>query len=147
MNRFALLLGLGIACAAAASCGYVQSGTWVDDSNNFARAWGYSKPDEIEVVRSWYWRSAHFTREESYFFQFKSHDKLFKQVVAANHMQRLKPESAAARLEPRYCFAKPAWFAPQSRASYQTWRCTGGGDCWLFVDRRTKDIFIYACQM
>jgi hypothetical protein len=147
MSRFVLLLALGVACAAAASCGYLQSGAWVDDQKNFARAWGYSKPDEINMVHSWYWRSAHFTREESYFFQFKWHDELFKQLVAANQMQPVERESAAAGPEPKFCFAKPGWFAPQERETYEAWRCTENSDCWLFLDRRTKDIFIYACQM
>ena len=86
-----ILFVLLVLVTSAVGCGYFRSGTWVDDPKNFARAWGYSKPDEIEMVRSWVWRSAHFTREESYFFQFRWHEELFEQFISANRMQAIEP--------------------------------------------------------
>jgi hypothetical protein len=146
LRRFVLLVGLAAVFIAAAACGYFQSGTWVDDPKNYARAWGYSKPAEIDLVHSWYWRSPHFTREEAYFFQFRWHDELFKQAVARNQMQLVEASSGEAA-EPHFCFDRPPWFAAQGREAYEAWRCTGGNDCWLFRDRRTRDLYIYACQM
>jgi hypothetical protein len=147
MRRFRLLVVLGVAFIPAVACGYLRSGTWVDDPKNFARAWGYSKPEEIDMVHSWYWRSPHFTREEAYFFQFRWHEELFRQSIAANQMQAVEPSSMGPASEPQFCFAKPAWFVPQAREAYDTWRCPGNVDCWLFRDRQTKALFIYACQM
>jgi hypothetical protein len=56
-------------------------------------------------------------------------------------MQEVEPSSRGAGSEPQYCFAKPGWFAPQGSEAYEAWRCTGGVDCWLFRDRRTKDLY------
>jgi hypothetical protein len=62
-------------------------------------------------------------------------------------MQAVEPSSMTSASEPQFCFAKPAWFVPQAREAYDAWRCHGIVDCWLFRDRQTKDLFLYACQM
>jgi hypothetical protein len=64
MKRNPGLAVLVVTLIPAVECGYFRSGTWVDDPKNYARAWGYSKPDEIDLVHSWYRRSPHFTRED-----------------------------------------------------------------------------------
>jgi len=69
-------------------CGYFGSGRWEDDPGHWRRAWGYSKPPDVVIIHSWYWRSAHWTREEAYFFQFKWHEELFEQLVNRNVMRR-----------------------------------------------------------
>ena len=61
-----------------AACGYFSSGTWEDDPKNWKRAWGSSKPDEVVMPHSWYWRSPHWSREEAYGFQFRWHNELFE---------------------------------------------------------------------
>ena len=91
-------------------CGYFSSGKWEDDPANWTRAWGYSKPDDIVMVHSWYRRSPHWTREEAYFFQFEHHEELFKQLVTNNKMSR---RESAKGPEIEYCFDRPDWFAPK----------------------------------
>ncbi len=102
MRRFAALAGLILALMPLLGCGYFRSGTWVEDPENFARAWGYAKPDAVHMLHSWYWRSAHFTREESYFFQFQWNEELFRRFVAANRMQPQEPLPRGPGSEPEY---------------------------------------------
>ena len=61
------------------------------------------------MPHSWYWRSAHWSREEAYFFQVRWHEDLFKKVTAENGMQPAGPSE-----NPDYCFDKPGWFTPPS---------------------------------
>jgi hypothetical protein len=61
-----MLLGLSLL---ASACGYFSSGIWEDDPKNWKRAWGYSKPEEVVMPHSWYWRSPHWTREEPISFR------------------------------------------------------------------------------
>ena len=127
----------------AAGCGYVYSGNWEDDPKNWKRAWGYSKPHDVVMPHSWYWRSPHWSREEAYFFQFRWHEELFNQFVANNNMSRSESSREAS---PDYCFQKPSWFVPKDASAYDIWR-SPSVDAWLFRDAKTKELFFYACQL
>jgi len=94
------------------------------------------------MPHSWYWRSPHWTREEAYFFQFQWHEELFKQLLAKNGMRPFEGSES-----PGYCFGKPGWFAPPSAAGYKSWRCDSSTDCWLFREAKTKELFLYVCQL
>jgi hypothetical protein len=61
-----------------------ESGTWVDDPNNFKRAWGVDAPSGVQVVHSRYSRSAHFTREEVYYFQLRATSSYAQAFAAEN---------------------------------------------------------------
>jgi hypothetical protein len=135
----AILLGLSLL---ALGCGYFKAGEWEDDPENWARAWGSSKPAEVVMPHSWYWRSAHWTREEAYFFQVRWNESLFKQLIEKNEMH-----PAEALEQPGYCVDKPGWFAPASAAGYERWRCDPAADCWLLREKATKELFLYVCQL
>lgn len=129
----------------ATACGYINSGTWEDDPKNWERAWGSSKPSGVSMPHSWYWRSPHWTREEAYFFQFRWDEELFNQLIANNGMHPLG--LTEGKPQPQYCFDKPAWFAPESAAGYESWQCDSSTDCRLFRDVQTKELFLYSCQL
>jgi hypothetical protein len=147
MRRFVIasvLLGLSLL---ATGCGYFSSGTWEDDPENWKRAWGSAKPAEVVMPHSWYWRSPHWTREEAYFFQFQWQEELFKQLVASNGMRPAERTVGKPDPDPAYCVDKPGWFVPPSTAGYEIWRCDPSADCWLFRETRTKELFLYVCQL
>jgi uncharacterized membrane protein YjjB (DUF3815 family) len=52
-----------------AGCGYVMAGTWVDGPGNWSRAFASTKPPDVSVVHSKYWRSPHWSFEFAYFFE------------------------------------------------------------------------------
>src|SRR5713101_7768753 len=60
MRRCSILLPLLLLLMA---CG----GTWVDDSGNVKRVFGFSQPDGVKVLHSYYWKSPHWTVEYNYF--------------------------------------------------------------------------------
>ncbi|MFL6197423.1 MAG: hypothetical protein ACJ75H_24770 [Thermoanaerobaculia bacterium] len=124
------------------ACGYFSSGTWEDDPQNWKRAWGTAKPEEVVMPHSWFWRSAHWSREDAYFFQVRWNEDLFKQLIEGNGMR-----PAGASEKPGYCVDKPGWFTPPSAAGYESWRCGPSADCRLFRERGTKELFLYMCQL
>ena len=125
-------------------CGYFQSGTWEDDPGNFKRAWGIPPPSGIVVVHSWYCRSPHFTREESYFFQFRKNDEFLNGFVSTNNMMPDVPMTGAVIASLDYGFHKPGWFAPGKSSTYESWK--GPAESWLFRDTGTGEFFLYVCQ-
>lgn len=149
MRANLLLLGcMLLACAGCGSgncccCGCLggSSGTWNDDPKNYGRAWGVSKPDDVVMVHSWYWRSPHFTREEAYFFEFQKHPQLLQSFIAANGMTPAVFEASKG-----FAMEKPSWFLPKPFEAYEAWY-QPTGDAWAFRDKETGEIFIYACQL
>jgi hypothetical protein len=123
-----------------------RSGTWVDDPGNVKRAWGVDLPSDVAVRHSWYWRSAHFTREEAYYFQFGWNEPLFEGFIKEN---RMSPASGSALYEvsERRCFDRPAWFAPGSLSAYDVWIGPDATNGVLLRDKKTREIFIAACQL
>lgn len=139
-----LLVLVGISVSA---CGYASGGTWADDPGNFTRAWGVEKPDDVEVVRSWYWRSAHFTREEAYFFHLRAGDEFASRFAAANGLVAGESVTGAQIAGLSWSFDRPDWFAPERDRTYESWRETPGDDRRVFRDPATGDVFVYACQL
>ena len=122
-----------------------ESGTWVDDPRNFKRAWGVDAPSSVQVVHSRYWRSAHFTREEIYYFQLRAPSSYAGAFATEN---KLKPLSAIDVGRFSFIQPRPAWFAPKQPSEYQIW---GTGSqapaCFVLLDRKTGDIFIHVAQL
>ena len=124
-----------------------RSGTWSDDPKNFERAWGQPAPSDLQIRRSWYWRSPHFTREEAFYFQFARHADLMRGFIAEN---RLEPVTDTASVNVSYysCFSRPPWFAPKPMTAYSAWRTPpNASPALLLEDRATGDFFISGCQL
>ena len=124
-----------------------RSGTWVDDPKNFQRAWGQPVPSDVQIQHSWYWRSAHFTREEAYYFQFARHDELMRGFIAENKL-RLVANPTSVNLSDYSCFSRPPWFAPKPLAAYNVWVTPADASSALLLeDRTTHEFFVSACQL
>ena len=80
---FALSICLGC------RCGYLPAGTWENDSENWRRAFGSAPPDGINVVNSWYWRSAYWTLEQEYFFEIEATDEIAQELVSSEGLHRV----------------------------------------------------------
>lgn len=124
-----------------------RSGTWVDDPKNFQRAWGQRAPSDVQIQHSWYWRSAHFTREEAYYFQFARHGELMRGFVAENRLQRVADPTSVS-LSNYSCFSRPVWFAPKPLVAYNIWVTPPNASPALILEDRTTHVFfISACQV
>nr|BAJ07084.1 hypothetical protein [uncultured bacterium] len=127
----------------ATACGYFKSGTWEDDPKNFRRAWGVPPPEGMNVIHSWYRRSAHFTREEVYYFELVGDPAFAEAFAEVNNMATADP----ATLEGHgFCFDRPEWFAPEHPDRYHVW--VGPRRSSLVLREEESDrIFVYACQL
>ena len=131
------------------ACGYVKSGTWEDDPGNWNRAFHSTKPPDVEVLHSKYWRGAHFTLEFSYYFEIKANDALREQLFSSNTLIALSVEETTGA---RQGLARdaPPWFCPVDISRYDAW--TSGGDkprspFVLFIDRETGNLFLAQEQL
>ena len=87
-----------------------MSGTWDDDPKNWGRAFRSTKPPDVRVIHSRYWRSAHWSYEFQYFFEIAPNAGLKQQLFAANKLRRLVGDEAVAARANRFRDA-PSWFA------------------------------------
>lgn len=127
-------------------CGYVQSGTWEDDPQNWERAFHSTRPDDVEVVHSLYHRAAHWSYEFEYYFEIAANAALREQLFTENELVRLEGEDAVRRK--RGLGDAPPWFAPKPAAGYELWvYADRSGSFLVLVDRETGALFLTDSQV
>ena len=126
-----------------AGCGYLMEGTWEDDPKNWKRAFDSTKPDDVIVVHSKYWRSPHWTNEFQYFFEFAPNTKLKEQLFTKNRLRRITGDEAAKAKANAFGDA-PAWFAPKGVAEYDLWVFENEPDrnLKILIDRNSAATFV-----
>jgi hypothetical protein len=147
--RWAACVALGLLATFATSCGYVMCGTWEDDPKNWKRAFDFAKPDEIVVVHSKYWRSAHWSYECSWYFEIDPTPPVREKMFTENRLKRLSTEEAAqAKRDPGP--QPPAWYAPKDIGRYEAWVYDDEqpqGNFKLFVDTESGHFFMNDYQL
>ena len=128
----------------SSGCGYVMSGKWDDDPKNWDRAFRSTKPPEVTVVHSRYWRSPHWTYEFEYFFEIAPNDALKKQLFTANLRQLTGKDAVEARPGDA-----PPWFVPKSLASYEVWVSADDPTSHfkVFIDKTSGHMFLTDYQV
>lgn len=119
-GRFNRVASLLLALTLAAGCGYLRAGTWENAPSNWRRVFHSTKPDDVVILHSRYWRSAHWSYEAGYVFEIAANSKLRDQLFRENRLRRL--EGAAAAEAKQLC--SPAcllWFAPTTIEEYEVW--------------------------
>ena len=111
---------LVLAVVVASGCGYFVSGTWEDDPKNWTRAFQSTKPPDVLVVHSKYWRSPHWSYEFQYFFEIAPNADLKRQLFSANKLRRVTGADAA-KARKNVSGNAPAWFAPKAIDHYEVW--------------------------
>jgi hypothetical protein len=118
-----------------------KSGTWIDDSGNWKRAFGRPQPKELQVVHSIYWRTPHFTREDGWTFQIKSPPSIYKEWLAAYKVKH--PDSAELQRLESLKNDKPSWFLPKPMSNYEIWVLDEPDSNFaLFIDQSTGEWFV-----
>jgi hypothetical protein len=120
-----------------------RSGTWIDEEDNWRRAFGQVLPSGVSFDRSWYWRSSHLTREEAYFFAFSAPHQIEESLRSENQMQRRTGDLDEA-LRTKSCFDKPDWFPLPSSGSFEVWV---GQSSILMKERSSGTLFLAVCQL
>lgn len=103
-----------------AGCGSFMTGTWEDDPGSWNRAFRSTKPPDVTVVHSKYWRSAHWTYEFEYFFEIAPNTKLKEQLFANNKLRKVSGDEAT-KIKKDVFGDVPSWFAPKAVTEYGVW--------------------------
>ena len=132
----------------AAGCGYAMSGTWVDDPDNWSRAFQSTKPPGVTVVHSQYWRSPHWTLEFAYFFEIAPNPTLKEQLFSKDKLRRMTGEEAAKAKDDNFG-AAPAWFAPKAAIEYDIWVFEGepARNFRILIDKKSGVVFLSDYQV
>jgi len=138
-----LLLVLG-----NAGCGYVKAGTWEDDPENWNRALRSTKPPEVEVMHSRYWRSPHWSYEFEYFFEIGPNAKLKEQLFGKNKLQQVTGDEAA-NIKRNVFRDPPKWFAPNDVTEYEVWVLEGepNSNFKVLIDKKSGVTFFNDYQV
>jgi hypothetical protein len=106
-----------------------------------------AQTNDITVVRSWFWRSPHFTYEYEYYIHIKAYADLQKRLLTMNPMKEVVDD--AVRQPTGWSQHKPEWFAPKPMTGYQVWVYSNApnSEFRLLIDRETHDLFLSDCQL
>ena len=142
MRILAIVFALLLACPCC-MCGYVSSGTWEDDPDNWARAFQSSKPNDAKVLHSYYWRSPHWSDEFQYFFEVEHNDRFKQQLFTTNKLIQLVGKDAITA-KTDFFGQVPEWFAPKPVENYEVWvyEKARRGNFRIFIDRETGNMFL-----
>ena len=119
-------------------------GTYVDDKHNFERALQFSRPNDVQVVHSVYWQSAHFTDEHCFYLELlpAAGSSIFKTLTTTNDIALMTDEQQ--EILPSLILERPKWFAPKSRESYEVWASTNQFTQFgLLRDKSDGRLFVY----
>ena len=136
-------LAITVVALFIAGCGYLRSGNWEDDPGNWNRAFQSTKPADVVVVHSLYWRAPHWTFEAGYLFQIEPNEALRKQLFTKNRLSQV--ERSEIREEERPCFGKcPEWFVPEPIEVYEVWRYSDDPQSKfrIFIEKSTGRMFL-----
>jgi hypothetical protein len=129
-----LLSSVALLCILS-SCG----GTWVDDGGNFKRVFGFSKPPEVKVLHSYYWKSPHWSVEYRYFISLQASAKFVDGLTSSELMTVVVPDSAVLDI----CGGeRPKWFLPKSLGNYDVWVPRAAAGYRVFRDRADGALFL-----
>ena len=114
-------------------------GTWVDDGRNFDRVFGFSRPPEVHVIHSYYWKSPHWSSEYQYFMALQPSPKFRRGLTSPELMFAAIPNATATDA----CGDKrPAWFLPKPIMSYEMWVSRSRASYRVFRDKADGTLFV-----
>jgi hypothetical protein len=139
------LLTTAVLGALVSACGYVSSGIWENDPDNWGRAFGSKPFDHARAVHSLYWRSPHFTYEAAYWFEFEPSADFEREIFAQNEFVRLESDYAPQRRR-EFQGKSLKWFAPnRGDDAYEIWgwrEKERSPEFRILIDRETRAIFM-----
>jgi hypothetical protein len=148
MHRWVSITPVLLIVLFTAGCGYVMAGTWEDDSGNWNRAFQSTRPPDVAVTHSKYWRSPHWTYEFQYFFEIAPNQPLRDQLFTSNKMRQVTGDEAT-RIRTDVFGNAPPWFAPKGATEYHVWvlEGEGGRHFKVLIDRQSGVMFLNDYQV
>ncbi len=143
-RRLGNLVSIVIVTASLYSCSG-GSGSWDDDPGNWGRAFGgQTKPPNVAVTHSRYWKSPHFTYEAEYFFQMTCPQEFLDAWIGHEGLTRT---TATEGNTPQY-FERPSWFMPGPIQAYDMWMPASEphGSFRIYRERSSGTVFVTDCS-
>lgn len=107
-----------------------------------------SKPEDVVVVHSKYWRSPHFTFEFQYFFHIKANQAMHRELFGSGELEQIEDTK---KISEAFSFFddKPDWFLPKPPEKYEIWmyKKEPKQHFKVFVDKDNKDLFLTDYQV
>ena len=130
-------------------CGYFNAGKWQDDPKNWERAFGQKPPQEIEVVHSYYWRSAHWSYEYQYFFALHGTQKARNILLENDRFKKIDQAVGKDVQDDHYTENAPSWFLPNKIDEYDIWILNDSShpDFRMYIHKITGDVFMTDVQL
>jgi hypothetical protein len=129
------ILPLALLLLLLPNCG----GTWIDAGGNFSRVFGFSKPQDVEVLHSYYWQSPHWSVEYNYFISLKASPRFATGLTSAERMTSVLPDGTVLSS----CGDKrPQWFLPKSLTDYEVWIPRAATGYRVFRDKADGTLFL-----
>lgn len=136
-SRQFLLFFCALTVLLLSACG----GTWIDDERNFERVFGFEKPQDVQVLHSYYWKSSHWSTEYRYYISLRTSSEFTKRLTAAELMN----QSVADLSVSDTCGGnRPSWFVPKSLDKYDMWVPKESFGYRVFQDK--DDGTLYVCD-
>jgi hypothetical protein len=105
-----------------------ESGEWDDDPANWRRAFGADPPPGWQVIRSRFWRSPHWSREEAYHFHVR---------IPVSERGPLPRYQETERQE---CPDPPDWLPKPDPARFEIQHGA-------LLERGSTDVYLFGCQI
>ena len=134
---------IALVCVALFTTSCHRSGTWKDDTKNWDRAFSQHAPTNITVIHSYYWRSAHWSFEDAYYFEVTG--AVRKELLSDTNLVRL--ETVNTNME--FFGERPSWFAPKPLEAYEVWGYTNDppSKYRLLIDKTNDTAFFTDFQL
>jgi len=122
-----------------------SSGTWEDDTKNWERIYNQEKPDHINVIHSWYWRSGHWSYEYEFYIETDSSKQVLESFFSNGDLIQYEDPNKVPTYS-LYPDDKPKWFVPKPLDKYEVWTGTWNGKVFreyfkLFIDKETGHLY------
>lgn len=122
------------------SCG----GTWENDDDNWGKTFGEEKPQNINLINSYFWKSSHWTYEFITYMEIEYNQEWLKKMTNDYEMEASLTFSHS---EIGFEEDKPKWFAPKPETEYILLKSNKLSEAKILIDKKTNIIFFSFNQL
>ena len=122
------------------SCG----GTWENDDSCWEKTFGEEKPEDIELINSYFWKSAHWTYEFEVYMEMKYNQKWLIKMLDEYEMEAT---TAFSLHQIGYSETKPSWFAPKKEEDYVLLESQKLSEAKILIDKKTSMMYFTFNQL
>jgi hypothetical protein len=127
----------------AITCFNCGSGTFENDPDTWYKAFGENPPEQVEIINSRFWKSAHWSYEFELYVEFKATNDF----INSYFLKRFDfKETTKPKLDLGFKDEKPNWFVSNKFEQYSIYESTTNNMV-LFRNNSSKINYLYALQL